>query len=93
MCDLLLLCFTPCFVSFWAFSFPMLEQCCSMLGWNVRGLNDQDRKDTVHETIANSSCHIACLQETKLHSISAFDASYIGGYRLKSFAYKPADGT
>jgi exonuclease III len=71
----------------------MLEQLCSILGWNVRGLNDQDRKDTVHETIANSSCHIACLQETKLHSISAFDASYIGGYRLKSFAYKPADGT
>jgi exonuclease III len=71
----------------------MLEHLLNILGWNVRGLNDQDRKDTVHETIANSSCHIACLQETKLQYISAFDAAYIGGYRLKSFAYKPANGT
>jgi exonuclease III len=49
----------------------------NVLGWNVRGMNDQDCKDTVHETIANSSCHMACLQETKLRSISSFDAAYI----------------
>jgi exonuclease III len=71
----------------------MLEQLPNLLGWNVRGLNDQDRKDTVHETIANSSCHIACLQETKLQHILPFDAAYIGGFRLKSFVYKPANGT
>jgi exonuclease III len=71
----------------------MIEQILNFLGWNVRGLNDQDRKDTVHATIADSSCHIVCLQETKLESISAFEASYIGGYRLKSFAERPAIGT
>jgi hypothetical protein len=61
---------------FWC---PMIEQTVNTLGWNVRGLNDQDRKDTVHETIAASSCHIVCLQETKLESVSLFDACYIGG--------------
>jgi exonuclease III len=71
----------------------MLEQVINFLGWNVRGLNDQDRRDTVHETIAASTCHIVCLQETKLESISAFDASYIGGHRLRSFAERPAVGT
>jgi exonuclease III len=71
----------------------MLEQLINIMGWNVRGLNDQDRKDMVHATIADSSCHIVCLQETKLHTISSFDAAYIGGYRLKSFAARPAIGT
>jgi hypothetical protein len=42
----------------------------NMLGWNnVRGLNDQDRRDTVHERIASSSCHIACLQKLSLDDI------------------------
>jgi hypothetical protein len=36
---------------------------------------------------------MACLQETKLSSVSSFDACYIGGNRLKSFAEKPANGT
>jgi hypothetical protein len=71
----------------------MLEHLINFLGWNVRGLNDQDRKDTVHATIAASTCHIVCLQETNLDSISAFDACYIGGNRLKSFAERPAVGT
>jgi hypothetical protein len=71
----------------------MLEQPINTLGWNVRGLNDQDRKGTVHETIAASTCHILCLQETKLVSISAFNASYIGGYRLWGFAERLAIGT
>jgi exonuclease III len=71
----------------------MIEQTINILGWNVRGLNDQDRKDTVHETIAASSCHIVCLQETKLECIFAFDACYIGGNRLLSFAKRPANGT
>jgi hypothetical protein len=62
----------------------MLHTLINILGWNVRGLNDQDRKDTVHGTIANSSCHIACLQETKLQAVSPFDAIYIGATASKA---------
>jgi exonuclease III len=71
----------------------MIETTINFLNWNVRGLNDQDRKDTVHETIADSSCHVVCLQETKLESISPFDVCYIGGNRLRSFVERPAIGT
>ena len=71
----------------------MLDQNISILCWNVRGLNCPERTATVHETIATSSCHLVCLQETKLQVIDSFIATYLGGYRLKNFAYKPADGT
>jgi hypothetical protein len=42
----------------------------NILGWSTRALNDQDRRDTVHETISTSSCHIIFLQEPKLQSVS-----------------------
>jgi hypothetical protein len=71
----------------------MLEHSINFLDWNVRGLNDQDRRHTVHETVAGSSCHIVCLKETKLAGISPFDACYIGGNRLRQFAERPATGT
>lgn len=47
----------------------------------------------MHETIASSSTHIACLQETKLHTIDATLAKFLGAYRLNHHAYKPAFGT
>jgi exonuclease III len=71
----------------------MLDQIINFLGWNVRGLNDQERKDMVHEVVAASTCHIVGLHETKLGSISAFNAAYIGGYQLKSYAERLAIGT
>ena len=61
--------------------------------WNVRGLNDQARKDTVHAFLSDTPCHIACLQETKLDFIDQQTAAYIGGFKLRSFAHKPAVGT
>jgi exonuclease III len=71
----------------------ILAQPLNILGWNVRGLNDLDRRDTVHETIASSSCQLVCLQETKLAAVTSLEAAYIGGYRLKNFAERPANGT
>jgi hypothetical protein len=38
----------------------------SIADWNTRGLNDQGRKDTVHAFLADTLCHIACIQETKI---------------------------
>jgi exonuclease III len=58
--------------------------------WNVRGLNDHDRCETINETISDTSCHIVCLQETKLDHIDSFIAASIGGHR---FADRPPDGT
>jgi exonuclease III len=64
-----------------------------LLSWNVRGLNDVDRQATVNEIISASSCHIVCLQETKLDVVDQYTASFLGGFRLKSFAQRPAIGT
>ena len=47
----------------------------------------------VHETIAANTCHIACLQETKLQHLDDGLACFLGAYRLNCFAYKPALGT
>ena len=63
-----------------------------ILCWNVRGLNRRARRDTVRETITTTSCHLACLQETKLHDIDQFMASHLGGHRLNKYAFKPAGG-
>jgi exonuclease III len=65
----------------------------NLLSWNVRGLNDVDRQSTVNEIISNSSCHVVCLQETKLDYVDQFTACFLGGYRLKSFAQRSAIGT
>jgi exonuclease III len=68
----------------------MLGPNLSIADWNTRGLNDQGRKDTVHAFLADTLCHIACIQETKLDHIDQRTASYIGGFRLRSYAHRPA---
>jgi exonuclease III len=64
-----------------------------ILCWNVRGLNSAARCLAVHETIAATTCHIVCLQETKLEAIDRELALFLGAYRLNHFAFKPAQGT
>ena len=64
-----------------------------ILSWNVRGLNMAARCLAVHETIAANTCHIACLQETKLQHIDDGLARFLGAYKLSCFAYKPSVGT
>jgi exonuclease III len=71
----------------------MIGPTLSIADWNTRGLNDQSRKDTVHAFLADTLCHIAYIQETKLDHIDQQTASYIGGFRLRSFAHRPATGT
>ena len=64
-----------------------------ILCWNVRGLNMAARCLAVHETITATACHIACLQETKLHHIDDGLARFLGAHRLNRFTCKPANGT
>ena len=63
------------------------------LCWNVRGLNSAKRCLAVHEMIASTTCHIACLQETKLQSLDSTLARFLGAYKLNQFTFKPAQGT
>jgi len=47
----------------------------------------------VHEFLSAASCQLACLQETKLANIDGALAAFLGGYKLNSFTYKPANVT
>jgi exonuclease III len=58
----------------------------------VRDLNRQARKDVVDQTVANCSCHLVCLQETRLDQIDTATTAYLGGFRLSNYAFKPAAG-
>jgi exonuclease III len=42
----------------------------SLLSWNVRGLNDAARRAVVCRRLIQHRCALACLQETKLSSVS-----------------------
>ena len=71
----------------------MTEQPINTLSWNVRGLNCPDRRATVKATISDTTCHLVCLQETKLSTVDRYIAASLGGNKLQSFAHRPATGT
>jgi exonuclease III len=63
-----------------------------VLDWNVRGLNDKDKRLAVHNKIEESNCAVICLQETKCES---FDHSFIRSFypkRFDRFAFSPSIG-
>jgi exonuclease III len=70
----------------------MAEVNLEILCWNVWGLNNVARRETVRETIATTTCHRVCLQETKLILVDQFLAASLGGPKLDMFCFKPAGG-
>jgi exonuclease III len=70
----------------------MANENLSIVCWNVRGLNAEARRSTVRETLSTTPCHIACLQETKLHLLEVRVAEFLGGPRLASFSFLLAAG-
>jgi len=65
----------------------MAQMNCQLLNWNVRGLNDGARQDSVSELVRTTGTTIVCLQETKMqvmdHNVvrrtvgAKFENSYI----------------
>jgi exonuclease III len=63
-----------------------------VLDWNVKGLNDKDKRLAVYNKIEESNCSVVCLQETKCHS---FDHSFNRSFcpkRFDRFAFSPSIG-
>lgn len=64
-----------------------------MLNWNVRGLNNPNRRDVVRDMVTSTRATIVCLQETKLQ---CFDDRLIAqtlGYQFTgNYSYLPAAG-
>ena len=64
----------------------------TILFWNVRGLNSEDRQRDVRAKIEESKCSIICLQETK---VEHFDLRSIRAFcprRFDRFAFSPSVG-
>jgi exonuclease III len=47
----------------------MIDQHCTILNWNVRGLNNPARREVVKSLVRDTKATIVALQETKLQSI------------------------
>ncbi|KAH7666231.1 RNA-directed DNA polymerase protein [Dioscorea alata] len=64
-----------------------------ILSWNVRGLGKPSKRHLVKEIISSSRSDIICLQETKLQDVHKSTWRTIGGVRLNSFDFLPAQGS
>ena len=74
--------------------FPMIEQRCVLLDWNVRGLNNSARRKLVRDLAQDTKVSIVCLQETKMQTIDrAVIIESLGQRFAEQFAFLPATGT
>jgi exonuclease III len=65
-----------------------------ILNWNVRGLNSPARRQVIRELVQDHQCTIACLQETKLQTVTdSVVTEILGGRFSGNFVALPADGT
>jgi exonuclease III len=64
-----------------------------VISWNVRGLNDRARRDTVRTLVDDIHPSIVCLQETKLAVIPQHLVFAMLGISFADFAYLPASNT
>jgi exonuclease III len=71
---------------------PSINMDWNVFCWNVRGLNDKDKRLAVFNKIDECHCSIVCLQETKCQY---FDHSFIRSFcpkRFDQFAFVPSVG-
>jgi hypothetical protein len=64
----------------------------TVLNWNIRGLNSDDKCNMIRAKIEESNYAAFCIQETKRQT---FDPSAVGKFppkRFNKFAYQPSEG-
>lgn len=66
---------------------------CSVLCWNVRGLNQVAKRAVVAEVVKSSGASFFCCQESKLSSLDRLLLSQTCGSVLDGVESIPADGT
>ena len=72
----------------------MTQRNCNILCWNVRGLNDVVRQDTVSLLVRDTASTIVCLQETKLQNIDqGIVQRTVGAKFTNNFVALPATQT
>lgn len=72
----------------------MASHNCTVLNWNVRGLNNPARRQVVRDLISHHRASVISLQETKLQFIDrSIVLETLGPDFADSFCYLPAVGT
>ena len=65
----------------------------SILCWNVRGLNNPEKRDAVRAFVATLRVNVACLQETKMDVIDRYTVLQCLGPSFNGFAFLQAAET
>lgn len=86
---------THCFNEFRSFYWLSMTHTIKLnfLSWNVRGLNEKDKRIAVRQTVLLERPHIICFQETKMSLMSDKIIKETCGRRLNQFNTLPAIGT
>lgn len=72
-------------------SVSMAQHNCRILNWNVRGLNDVARRDSVSELARDTGSTVVCLQETKLQVVDDnVVRRTLGQNFVNNYAFLPA---
>ena len=72
---------------------PMISNICSIMSWNVRGINAPAKRSAICEVATMLKAAILTLQETKVELWTTGMAKEIGGEMLQGNAMLPALGT
>jgi len=56
------------------------------ISWNVRGINDRDKRALPKNFLRDWNCDLICLQETKLEEVEFSDIRSIWGNQAVGFA-------
>ena len=54
----------------------------NIISWNVRGVNDPDRRKIIRNFIRNQRVDLVCLQETKIQEMTTAVARSLGVGRI-----------
>ncbi|CAD6214399.1 unnamed protein product [Miscanthus lutarioriparius] len=72
----------------------MAQLNCQILNWNVRGMNDGARQDSVSELVRSTGATIVCLQEIKMQVMDHNVVSRTAGAKfVNSYIVLPAEQT
>ena len=64
-----------------------------LLSWNVRGINDSNKRLLLKNILREWGCNLVCFQETKLEEVQLSDIRSIGGNQHLDFVALNAQGT
>lgn len=71
----------------------IVEMKFKILTWNVRGLNDRDKRLAVKAVLRRARVDVVCLQETKMEVFGVEVVQEILGGKFMEWLHLPAMGT